>query len=45
MDGIGQAVNHNPKRFCSYFKSKTKQKNIPQTVKLNSVTSSGNNEK
>ena len=42
MAGIGQAVNHNPKRFWSYFKSKTKQKNIPQTVKLNSVTSSHN---
>ena len=45
MDGIGQAVNHNPKRFWSYFKSRTKQRNIPQTVKLNSVTSSDNNEK
>ena len=45
MAGIGQAVNHNPKRFWSYIKSKTKQKNIPQTVKLNSVTSSDNNEK
>ena len=45
MAGIGQAVNHNPKRFWSYFQSKTKQKNIPQTVKLNSVTSSDNNEK
>ena len=29
MAGIGQAVNHNPKRFWSYFKSKTKQKYIP----------------
>ena len=45
MAGIGQAVNHNPKRFWSYLKSKTKQKNIPQTVKLNSVISSDNNEK
>ena len=43
MAGIGQAVNHNPKRFWSYFKSKTKQKKIPQTVKPNSVTSSDNN--
>ena len=45
MAGIGQAVNHNPKRFRSYCKSKTRQTNIPQTVKLNSVTSSDNNEK
>ena len=42
MAGIGQAVNHNHKRFWSYCKSKIKQKNIPQTVKLNSVTSSDN---
>ena len=43
MAGKGQAVKHNPKRFLGFFKSETKQKNIPQIV--NSVTSSDNNEK
>ena len=32
--GIGQAVNHNPKRFWSYFKSKTKQKTFPKPLNL-----------
>ena len=34
MAGIGQAVNHNPKRFWSYFKSKTKQKTFPKPLNL-----------
>ena len=34
MAGIGQAVNHNPKRFWSYFISKTKQKIFPKPLNL-----------
>ena len=34
MAGIGQAVNHNPKRFWFHFKSKTKQKKFPKPLNL-----------
>ena len=40
ITGISDVVKKNPKRFWRYFESKTKQKNIPQTGKLYSTTSS-----
>ena len=45
MAGISEAVTENPKRFWTYFKSKSKQKNIPNTIQLNGVSSSDNKEK
>ena len=45
MAGISEAVSKNPKRFWTYFKFKTKQKSIPNTIELNSILSSDNKEK
>ena len=45
MTGISDAAKKNPKRFGVILNQKTKQKNIPQTVKLNSTTSSDGNVK
>ena len=40
VNSLGAMISENPKRFWSYFRSKTRTRSLPQVIKSNSCTAS-----